>query len=176
MYEEKECCPHMAKMLKIAQCKICICEHLLAPVAFVAARAYIGRVFWRSGQTKIGNPDTTVALFEDEYVANWTENAKDVFGMDLSWTVPSATAATYAELGLPVLLVLGIASRSAAFALLLMTIVIEVFVYPGTSEHYYWMLILAMIVTAGPGKISVDHLVRKKLLGGNKNCHAKSSE
>lgn len=156
------------KALCIAQCKLHITETYFTPLALIAARAYIGRVFWRSGQTKIENLENAKMLFEWEYLPNWEKNAQNVLGVDLSWTVPSAgfaaTLTTFAELGLPILLVIGLAGRVSAFLLLLMAVTIEVFVYPGTTEHYYWMIVLAILVTTGPGKISIDHFIRKKFL------------
>ena len=158
----------MCKVASIAQCKIILTEKYLAPLALLWARFYIARVFWKSGQTKITNLDTAAQLFEWEYIPKWQENSKSIFGMDLSWTVPDpaigAKLATFAELGFPVLLVLGIGARFGALGLLGMAMTIELFIYPGTTEHYYWMTILLLLVTVGPGKISVDHFLRKRLM------------
>lgn len=138
------------------------------PFMLLGARFYIARVFWRSGQTKIPNIDSTVDLFKTEYIPNWAVNSKNLLGMDLSWTVPdpaiAAKLAIITELGLPVLLVLGLMGRFAALGLLGMTATIELLIYPGTTEHYYWMIILGLLITGGPGAISVDHLLRKKFL------------
>lgn len=172
---KKETCPVTqrvrtlaCKALSIARYKIYLTENFLAPLALLWARFYIGRVFWKSGQTKISNLDRAAQLFEYEYIPKWRENSKDVFGMDLSWTVPDAAIgaklSTFAELGFPVLLVLGLFGRGAALGLLGMTIAIELFVYPGTAEHYSWMTLLLILITLGPGKISIDHWLRKKLL------------
>jgi putative oxidoreductase len=158
----------VCKVISIAQCKIILTEKYLAPLALLWARFYIARVFWKSGQTKIANLDTAARLFEWEYISKWQENSKSIFGMDLSWTVPDpvigATLATFAELGFPVLLVLGLGARFGALGLLGMTATIELFIYPGTTEHYYWMTILLLLVAVGPGKISIDHFLRKKLI------------
>ena len=40
---------------------------LLQPLALLAARLHVAQVFFLSGLTKIGNWETTLALFEDEY-------------------------------------------------------------------------------------------------------------
>lgn len=156
------------KIISIVQCKIILTEKYLAPLALLWARFYIGSIFWRSGQTKIVNLDTAAQLFEWEYIPKWIENSKDVMGMDLSWTVPdpsiAAKLSTFAELGFPILLVLGFGGRLGALGLLGMAITIETFIYPGTTEHYYWMVILLLLLTVGPGKISIDCFLRKKLL------------
>lgn len=162
----------MKAILKIAGLKIRILEQWLFPAALLWARIYTGLVFWRSGMTKYPDMARAVSLFEDEYLPNWEKNhVKDWLGMKISFPVPSAEfaayAATYAELGLSALLIIGLAGRGAAFGLFMMALSIELFVYPGTAEHMYWMLLMAIFMTAGPGKFSIDHLVRRKLLRGD---------
>lgn len=165
---EKTTCTLTEKMLGLAVCKIHLIEKFLAPLALLWARFYIARIFWKSGQTKITNLDNAAQLFEWEYIPNWEKNSKSVLGMDLSWTVPdpaiAAKLATYGELGLPVLLLLGLGGRLGAFGLLGMAATIEIFVYPGTLEHYHWMTILLLLITVGPGKISLDHFIRRKFM------------
>src|SRR5688572_22548921 len=87
------------------------------PQSFVSliARAAVAGVFWRSGQTKIdgfGISDTALYLFREEY--------------KLPLIPPDVAAhlATAAELILPVLLVIGFASRLSALGLLTMTAII----------------------------------------------------
>src|SRR5207342_414952 len=68
--------------------------------------------------------------------------------------------ATTAEHVFPVLLVIGFASRLSALALLGMTAVIELFVYPdGWPEHLLWATALLLVVARGPGALSLDHLI-----------------
>jgi putative oxidoreductase len=65
-----------------------------------------------------------------------------------------------------VLLVLGLASRLSALALLGMTAVIQLFVYPdGWPEHILWAALLLLIIARGPGAISLDHLVWTRIQG-----------
>jgi putative oxidoreductase len=159
----------MQKILKIAWCKIYIAENWLAPVALLATRLYVGRFFWQSGQTKISTPGSARALFESEYIPNWqAHHIKRLWGMDIPFPVPGAafgvTASTFSELVFSALLMTGLMGRVAALGIFMMTLAIEMFVYPGTDEHYYWMLTMAIIMAYGPGKISVDHFIRKKLL------------
>ena len=64
------------------------------------------------------------------------------------------------EVTTPVLLVLGLLTRSAALVLLGMTAVIEIFVYPlAWPTHIQWAAMLLMLLCRGPGKLSLDHLV-----------------
>jgi putative oxidoreductase len=68
--------------------------------------------------------------------------------------------ATTAEHVLPVLLLAGLASRLSALGLMVMTLVIQLFVYPdGWPEHVLWFALLLLIVARGPGALSLDHLI-----------------
>ncbi len=121
---------------------------LVALVARVAAAS----VFWRSGQTKVDGflaiKDKTFFLFQEEYKV-------PLLPPDLA-----AYLATYAEHIFPILLVVGLASRISALALLCMTLVIQVFVYPhGWPEHILWFSALLVILARGPGALSLDHLI-----------------
>jgi putative oxidoreductase len=61
------------------------------------------------------------------------------------------------------LLFAGLASRFAALALLGMTLVIEIFVYPEAYvTHGLWATVLLLIIKYGPGSISLDHLIRQR--------------
>jgi putative oxidoreductase len=67
---------------------------------------------------------------------------------------------TIAEHVFPVLLIVGLASRLSALALLGMTAVIQIFVYPsGWPEHILWATALLIVIARGPGVISLDHLI-----------------
>jgi putative oxidoreductase len=60
----------------------------------------------------------------------------------------------------------GLGARLAAAALLGLTAVIQVLVYPGNwAEHLMWASLLAYVLTRGPGPISVDHLIARRVLG-----------
>lgn len=113
------------------------------------ARAGIAGVFWRSGQTKVTDDwsisSGTLFLFQDEYKVPLLDPAL------------AAHLATVAEHVFPVLLVLGLFSRLSAGALLVMTVVIQVFVYPGNwPEHALWAAALLLILLRGPGPLSLD--------------------
>lgn len=70
-----------------------------------------------------------------------------------------AFASGSAEIVLPVLLVIGLATRLAAFGLLLMTLVIEFTVPDGWPLHITWAAMALGIMAWGPGRISLDHLI-----------------
>ena len=161
--------PIIAAIATLARCKIYILETFLAPLALLAIRLYVGHFYWQSGQTKLANLDSARDLFKTEYIPNWEHNhIKTLSGIQISFPVPGVEFATIAsttgELLFSTLLIIGLAGRAAAFGIFMMTLAIEMFVYPGTDEHYYWMLTMAVILAYGPGKISVDYFIRKKLL------------
>ena len=121
----------------------------------VMARLSIAGVFWRSGQTKLdgwGVSNAAVYLFETEYrvpLAN-------------PWL--AAHLAAFAEHLFPALLVVGLFSRLSALALLGMTLVIEIFVYPDAwPTHGVWAVCLLAIVKWGPGRLSLDHFLARRL-------------
>ena len=163
--------PLFQKLLKISAWKICILENCLAPAALLAARLYVGMEFWRSGTIKLAQgwehaKDTFDQLFKPEFEKN---HIKHWLGMDISFPVPSsafgAFGTTYVEIALAVLLMAGLAGRAAAFGIFMLALTIELFVYPGTDQDFYWMLLMAILVTTGPGKASIDYFIRRKLLG-----------
>jgi len=119
------------------------------------ARLFIATTFWLSGRTKVEEGLTLAQsaffLFEYEY-------ALPVIPPRLA-----AYLATYAEHLFPILLIVGLGSRLSASALLVMTAVIQIFVYPGAwATHLLWASTLTWIIFRGPGQLSVDHWIRTR--------------
>jgi putative oxidoreductase len=128
-------------------------ERIPVAVPELLFRLGMGLVFWRSGQSKLASWDTTLLLFREEYRV-------PVLPPDLA-----AYLATAVELTAPVLLVVGLAARMGAGAMLGMAVVIQLFVYPQSySDHLLWAGPLLYLVLRGPGVLSLDHLVRRRLL------------
>jgi putative oxidoreductase len=126
------------------------------PYALLALplRFAVATVFWNSAMAKLANWDTTLSLFTDEY------------RLPLLPPEIAAYAATTIELTTPVLLVLGLLARPAAFVLLGMTGVIEIFVYPQAwPTHIQWAAMLLVLLCRGAGAASIDHLLRRRLDG-----------
>lgn len=118
------------------------------------ARLAVANVFWRSGQTKLANWDSTIQLFQNEY------------HVPLLPPDVAATLAASCELGCSVLLVLGLFTRLATLPLLGMILVIQVFVYPANwPDHLLWTALLLFVLARGPGVISVDHLMGRVVAG-----------
>jgi putative oxidoreductase len=131
-------------------------ERWIAPLFDLMIRVMIGSVFFRSGPQKIQDWDSTVFLFQEEYK------------VPLLPPEVAAVTGTFNELVMPLLLFVGLASRLAALPLIGMTLVIQ-FVLGAINpaydsmEHFYWLALLAMVVVRGPGRLSLDHLIRLRL-------------
>jgi putative oxidoreductase len=122
-----------------------------ADLLALVARVGIAAVFFYSGRTKVegllGVTDNAVALFADEY--------------KLPFLSPNLAAhlAAYSEHLFPLLLVLGLLTRVSALALLGMTVVIEIFVYPDAwPTHLSWAAILLLLIGRGGGAWSLDRV------------------
>lgn len=114
------------------------------------ARLFPAAVFWQSGRTKVDGfalDESAVFLFQEEY------------RLPLIDPVLAAHAAAIAEHLFPALLVLGIATRFSAFALLAMTATIQLFVYPDAwPTHGTWAALFLLVIARGPGRFALDRL------------------
>jgi putative oxidoreductase len=150
------------------------------------ARFAIAGVFWRSFLNKVetnGFFDYVQVIndFEidrsliklpafpitisDQTFANFAEGGRNAIPL-----VPGEIAAVMATMGegvLPVLLVLGLLSRFAASGLIVMTLVIQIFVFP-TNAHFWgtvalWLIPLLYLVSRGSGALSLDYVLSRHL-------------
>lgn len=125
----------------------------------LAIRIWIGLVFFRSGLQKLDDWESTLFLFEYEYMVP---------------ILPHTTAAylgTVFELAMPIFLFFGLFARLAALPLLSMALTIQFILGSNNAayndfNHYAWMILLLAIIVRGPGKLSVDHILRSKFLSG----------
>jgi putative oxidoreductase len=122
-------------------------------VLALTARVAIAAIFLQSGRTKVTGlltvTDGTYALFRDEY------------HLPLVPPELGAHLAAYAEHLFPLLLLLGLFTRAAALALLGMTLVIEIFVYPDAwPTHLAWAGLLLYLAGRGAGPLSLDSRLR----------------
>jgi len=116
----------------------------------LATRVAVAAIFFYSGRTKVEGfltlTDSAYELFRTEY--------------KLPFVPPEIAAhlATYSEHLFPLLLVLGLFTRVSALALLGMTLVIQVFVYPDAwPTHLSWAALLLYLAGRGAGRLSLDH-------------------
>jgi putative oxidoreductase len=117
-------------------------------------RVGVGAVFFNSGLLKFNSWEFAVKLFEDEYK------------VPLLDPTLAARLAMFNELTFPLFLFVGLATRLATLPLLGMVFVIEVFVYPQAwTEHLMWASMLVFLLTYGPGKLSIDHLIERHFAG-----------
>ncbi len=119
--------------------------------------------FYFSGLTKwdgfLKLSDSAAFLFTDEFKLN-------LFGRVYDFPFPafSAWLAAAFEIALPLLLVVGLATRFAAFGLLVMTAVIQVVVPDGWANfHLPWAAMAMAIMTFGPGRLSVDEAILARM-------------
>lgn len=142
-----------------AYMRFCNAIATLSPLLSLLLRLWIASIFFASGLTKIQSWSSTVALFENEYQ------------VPLLSPYLAAVIGTAAELILPVLLVLGLGTRLAAFALFIFNIV-AVYAYrsylydagyAGLVEHFYWGFLLLVILIQGADKLSLDHMLSNSL-------------
>lgn len=130
---------------------------LFQSLALLFTRVALAGIFWRSGRTKVVEgtwleiSDTTHFLFENEYS-----------GVPIPPEL-AAPMATFAEHFFPILLVLGLATRYSALALLGMTLVIQFFVYPDAwwSVHIVWAAMALVLIGNGAGGFSLDTVVAR---------------
>ena len=131
-----------------------IARRVLSPsLLLLTQRLGIASIFWMSARTKVEGwftiPDSTYELFRTEYA-----------GVPIPPEF-AAVMATINEHVFSVLLVLGLFTRFSAIALLGMTAVIEIFVYPDAwPTHLSWAGLLLPLIALGGGRLSLDRLLR----------------
>ena len=138
-----------------------------SPLALLA-RFSIAAVFWQSGQTKVQG--LAINFVSGTFEFGWprlADGVVDLFESEYNLPLlPPELGAMLAALGehvFPVLILLGLATRFSALALLGMTAVIQLLVYPGAyATHGVWASVLLMLMVQGPGKWSLDQWIVTK--------------
>jgi putative oxidoreductase len=132
---------------------------LFAPLLLRVALAV---PFFKSGRTKwdgfLSLSPAATFLFEDEFKLH-------IFGSTYDLPAPALLALFdgIAEIVLPVLLIVGLATRFSAFGLLIMTGVIQLVVPEGWANfHLPWAALAVAIIALGPGALSLDHLIKQR--------------
>jgi len=142
------------------------------PYALVALglRLLMARIFFLDGQTKIGGPRYSLDLYGFDFsVVLPTQVKGETFTAFLTQFAPlpappmlAAYMVSYAEFILPIMLVIGFGTRIAAFGMLIMTAVISIYIMPEALwiTQIYWVAILMVLLSQGPGQLSFDHLIQ----------------
>lgn len=121
-------------------------------------RCYVGWQFFKAGRVKIADWNSTLMLFQYEYK------------VPLLAPHSAAWLGAGSELLLPLLLFVGLISRPAALALFCVNLV-AVVSYPqlftfdcpaGLNDHFYWGILMLVLVFFGPGRFSVDALLQHR--------------
>ncbi|HEX3858988.1 MAG TPA: DoxX family protein [Pseudolabrys sp.] len=154
------------------------CSFIPYALIGLGLRLIVARIFFLDGQTKIDGPIVPVKIPFDLPI--------NLQGFDFSVMLPmqikadtftafltkysavplpplfGAYLVSYAEFILPIFLLLGFATRFSALGLLIITAMIQVYVMPEAlwTVHIYWAAMLAVLISLGPGQISVDHIIR----------------
>lgn len=132
--------------------------HVPDALLLLIGRLAIAAVFFTSGRTKV---DGVLHITEGTYELFRTEYALPLIPPDLA-----AIAATWSEHVFSILLVLGLFTQFSALALLVMTAVVQIFVYPDAwPTHLSWAAILLPLVLRGGGAWSSDAFAARALFG-----------
>lgn len=159
---------HQTRPVQLIKWFITLFERTPYWLIALLGRFSIAAVFWKSAQTKVqgfaldivsgefqfGLPqlsDSAVFLFQEEY------------RLPLLAPEPAAIITAFAEHFFPVLILLGLATRFSALALLIMTLTIQLLVYPDAyPTHGVWATVLLLLLAKGPGAVALDHLIARK--------------
>lgn len=124
-------------------------------LALLLVRVALAGVFWRSGRTKV-EPGSWLDISETTYFLF----AEDYAGVPLPPDF-AAVLATWSEHLFPILLVLGLGTRFSALALLGMTMVIQIFVFPEAwwPTHSLWAALALILIVRGGGRFALDAVI-----------------
>lgn len=131
-------------------------------------RFSIAAIFWKSGQTKVEG--FAVDIIAGEFRFGWPQLADSAIALfESEYRLPllppelAAPLAAFAEHLFPLLILLGLATRFSALALLVMTLTIQIFVYPDAyPTHGVWATVLLLLIARGPGVVSLDHWLARR--------------
>jgi putative oxidoreductase len=149
---------------------VAACSLVPYAVVALALRLVMARVFFLDGQTRIDGPRLPLDVLDFNFSLVLPAQVRpETFTAFLTQYPPlpippvlAAYTVSYAEFVLPILLVLGFATRFAALSLLVMTALISLYVMPQAllSAHIYWAGMLLVLLSQGAGQISVDAVIR----------------
>jgi putative oxidoreductase len=131
-------------------------------------RFSIAAIFWKSGQTKVQGFAIDIVSGEFKLgIPQLSDSVGDLFReeyrLPLLQPELAAMLAAFGEHFFPVLILVGLATRFSALALLGMTLTIQLLVYPDAwPTHGVWAAVLLFLIARGPGRISLDHFIARR--------------
>jgi len=145
-----------------------IASKILQPLLLFGFRFYVAYVFFKSGLSKVDDKfqitSSTIDLFKYE------------FNVPVIPPEIAAYLATYAELILPIFLVLGFLTRPAAIGLFILNVVAAISLAQtdfasaaGHWQHVLWGSMLAVLIAFGAGRVSIDSWISDKLADEDNN-------
>ncbi|HFG1874796.1 TPA: DoxX family protein [Vibrio cholerae] len=158
----------LLKTITLIQSFIKLLTRIPDTIIALLARFSIAAIFWKSGQTKIEG--LSIDIVAGEFKLGWpsySDSLLDLFRYEYQLPlIPpeiAAPMAAFAEHFFPLLILIGFATRFSALALLGMTAVIQIFVYPDAyATHGVWAAVLLFLVARGPGLVSIDHFLSRR--------------
>lgn len=149
---------------------VAACAFIPYALVGLALRLVMARLLFLDGQARIEGPQVPLNIPNfDVSVALPLQVKAESFSALVSQLAPlpvqpavAAYLVSYGEFVLPVLLVLGFATRFSALAVLIATVLMQVYLMPDAlwTVHVYWASILLVLLSQGAGAISFDHLIR----------------
>jgi putative oxidoreductase len=121
-------------------------ERTLGPIADLGIRLWLAQIFFVSGLIKLTHWDNALLLSQNEYPVSWLN------------PITAAYLGVSIELIGAVLLAMGLATRFAAFALLILSLVIQLN-YLALDQHLFWAALFGWFVVRGAGALSVDRML-----------------
>ncbi|MFT5642883.1 MAG: putative oxidoreductase [Janthinobacterium sp.] len=157
-----------SQTMALIQRLVALCGRIPDSLIAALARFSLAAVFWKSGQTKIQG--LAIDLINGQFEFGWPQLSgsvvylfKEEYRLPLIGPESAALMSAFAEHFFPILILLGLATRFSALALLGMTMVIQIFVYPGAyPTHGVWAAVLLYLIAKGPGNISVDYWIARR--------------
>ena len=157
-----------SRLKSLIRCAIGLTERIPDSLIALLGRFSIAAVFWKSGQTKVQGFAIDIVGGEFQFgmpllSASVVDLFRDEYRLPLVAPEIAAPLAAFAEHLFPLLILIGLATRLSALALLVMTATIQLLVYPDAyPTHGVWAAVLLFLIARGPGAVSVDRLIARR--------------
>ncbi|KRP86585.1 MULTISPECIES: DoxX family protein [Pseudomonas] len=159
---------HEARVVKLIKWFIEQFERTPYWLIALLGRFSIAAIFWKSGETKVQGLALDIVSGEFQFgLPRLAESAvllfKEEYRLPLIAPESAAIMAAFAEHFFPLMILIGLATRFSALALLIMTLTIQLLVYPDAyPTHGVWATVLLLLLAKGPGAVALDHFIARK--------------